>query len=317
MAARDGGPARWAAPVLLSALALGAPIVNGDKTDDYPSVVSLGLDAGAYSFSACTANLISPRVLVTAAHCGAEIGEELVAEFGVAFFGSDIWEPDQVIGFEQMILHPDYSPLVGNTLPEFDLAVIVLEEAPGVEPTWFRRDALTEADIDDTLVSVGFGSTGSSGAGSGYKRFVELPLSDYDEQFALSKSSDTGGQICSGDSGGPQFQVVDGHLVQIAIHSWGDTGCSRKSGSTRTDIAAAWILDQVAEAEGTGDLCHANGWYDDGVCDGFCDRFDLDCTATGDLLPAESGFAGCSSGGASGLALWGLVALFARRRSRD
>ena len=304
--------------VLMSLAALAAPIVNGEKTDDYPSVVSLGLDAGSYSFSACTANLISPRVLLTAAHCGAEIGEDLVAEFGVAFFGSDIWDAEQVIGFEDMLIHPEYTPLEGNQLPTYDIAVIVLEEEPGVEPTRFRREALSETDEGETLVSVGFGSTGSTGAGSGYKRVVELPLSDYDEQFALSKSPDSGdGQICSGDSGGPQFQIVDGQLVQLAIHSWGDTGCSRKSGSTRTDIAAAWILEQVEAAEGTGDVCHANGWYDDGVCDGYCDRFDLDCVGEGELLESESGLLGCSSAAASGLGWLALLGVAGRRRRGD
>jgi hypothetical protein len=61
------------------------------------------------------------------------------------------------------------------------------------------------------------------------------------------------------------------------VHSWASTSCMGESGSTRTDVVAGWVLEQVASVHGSDDRCVAWDLYDDGVCDENCDDVDPDC----------------------------------------
>ena len=277
----------------------GKGIVNGQLEEGFPSAVSIGGSFGDETMSMCTGNLITPKVIISAAHCGDGVPLWLITGAGVAFFGSDILDPDNAIGFDDHIVHPDYEELVsepGGFLGRFDLSIFVLKEEATVEPTWFRRNEITDDDLDAELTSVGFGVTSGGGDGSGIKRSATLTLDEYDDNFLLSHvaTNPNDANICSGDSGGPQFFFTDDHWIQGAVHSWGDVDCLIESGSTRVDIATEWILDQVENVHGTRDVCEINGWYDNGVCDPFCDEPDPDCDETpdGDAGAGDAGDAG-------------------------
>ena len=311
-----------------------ASIVNGQLETGYPSVVAMGGEINDVAFSMCTGNLITPQIVLCAGHCGDDIPIELIVTLGQAYFGPGVNDPDEAIGFVDFGVHPDYVPLqngIGGTLGENDLSVFVLADPATARPTWFNREPFTDEDIGMEMVSVGFGSTGAEGYGSGQKRSAELTLDEYDEMFLITYSSTNPGEanICSGDSGGPQFAVdEDGNAFQLAVHSWGDLDCLVSGGSTRTDVAQDWILDWVEDVHGTRDVCEASGWYGDGICDEVCVEEDLDClvgdddTAADDDLGAESVEGdGCDCGGAStssglgDLAVLALVGFsFARRR---
>ena len=62
-------------------------IVNGSPEYGFPSVVSLGAEFGDNAFSACTGNLITPKLILTAAHCSGDLPMEAVLSLGKAFFG--------------------------------------------------------------------------------------------------------------------------------------------------------------------------------------------------------------------------------------
>jgi len=258
------------------------PIVNGEEEHGFESVVTIGADINGNRMSLCSANLIAPRVLLTAGHCGDGIPIELVVGLGQAFFGHSIEDPDLQIGFEDMEIHPGYVPLQngpGGTLGEYDLNVMILAEDAPYRPTLFRTDEIVDDDLDAEMVSVGFGITSSEGGGSGVKRSAVLTLDGYDDMFLLSDTSTNpdGGTVCSGDSGGPQFFEADGEWIQGAVHSWSDVDCAIRSGSTRVDIVGDWLLDHIEEVHGSRDPCEFNGWYDDGQCDEFCEDEDPDC----------------------------------------
>ncbi len=264
------------------------PIVNGAEEPGFPSTVSMGGEIGGYIMSMCTGNLITPEVVLCAGHCGDGIPIELVLALGQAYFGPAIDTPDEAIGFVDFEVHPDYVPLepgLGGTLGEFDLSVFVLAEPAAAEPTWFNREPITDDDLGRDMMSVGFGVTGPEGDGSGTKRSALLTLDEYDDNFLISDSSSNpdGANVCSGDSGGPQFfEHENGRWIEAAVHSWADQYCEISSGSTRTDIAAEWILDWVEEVHGSRDVCEINGWYDDGICDDYCDEEDPDCVEEAD-----------------------------------
>lgn len=292
------------------------PIYFGSVEDGFPAAVGIG----AGGFTLCSASLITPRLLLTAAHCSADLPVELVVAFGEAYFGTEAVAPDHAIGFVDAVTHPDYEPLANNGqfLGRFDLAVIVLAEDAPVDPVWPRLEPLDPASaIGDRIWSVGFGL--DENGGSGVKRSARLTVDDIDDMFVISESSSNknGANICSGDSGGPQYRELDdGTYEQWAVHSWGDIDCLFNSGSTRVDVAADWVLEQIEAVHGTTDRCAIEGRYGDGMCDEECIALDTDCVETVDPASFASvePRGGCST--APGTASWWALAAiaFARRR---
>jgi secreted trypsin-like serine protease len=284
------------------------PIINGVVERDYPSTVGLG----AAGFTICTGNLITPRVVLTAAHCQADLPLDLLVAFGVAIVGTEASDPKHELALSAASIHPDYRELSGAFLGENDVGVAILEEdAPDdVPPVWIRTAPFTRRDIvGETVTSVGFGLTETNE--SGVKHSAPLVVSDLDPMFLISESAgnEDGANICSGDSGGPQFHERDGIVEQVAVHSWGDLNCRYNSGSTRTDVVADWILAQVEDVHGTTDFCEITGKYGDGACDPTCERTDPDCVTTIADLVTYGDVRGCDTSGVGGLPIGVLAAL--------
>ena len=300
--------------LLVSLTANAQSIVGGELDEDHPEVLSLGIALGETWYSACTGTLITPRVVLSAAHCAADYSIDTVVAIGKARFGADTAEPVATISFEGGLVHPDYVPLDGWNISSADLALLELSEDGPARPAELQQPLLPEELDDEPLLSVGYGITSENANDSGVRRAVDLVASDSDEEFIYIKDDEV--NFCSGDSGGPQFGYdEDGTLMIWGVHSWGQVGCQGRSAATRVDGYAEWILDYVESVHGTRDLCEASGFYGDGTCDTRCPS-DPDCLEdTGG--PVAEAHGGCSSAPAlPGLAGLGLLvmAAFSRRR---
>lgn len=237
------------------------PVVGGQtaQTCDYPASVFVG---GTYGFH-CTASLVHPRVVITAAHCLSGI-----AKVG---FGESASTPALSTPVQFCEAHPDY--YYGG----IDLAYCVLaEDAPEVA----RVPVLMGCEADELVPGkeiylAGFGQNDeATGSGGGTKRWTTntVDVVDYDANELYLLGEGTGS--CYGDSGGPAYvQLSDGSWRVIAAVSGPHPnapplGCGHGGTYELIHPKMEWIEEQTGlditpchDADGT--------WNPDERCIGF------------------------------------------------
>lgn len=219
------------------------PIIGGALESGEPATVLLAAyptDESALPFT-CTAVVIAPRVLLTAAHCVDHVN----FTFGV-FYGADATPFDTLAKWKAQLapvsathMHPDY-----DRDPPFtaDIAVVNLAEdvPPSVTPLAFNRTPPVPAMVGLDVKIIGYGQvTPGQYNATKYSAITEIAALDPDDTILIGNSA---ARTCLGDSGGP---VLLGDVV-LGVDSYTDSGgCVDPAHFRRTDAYVAFI-DQFA-----------------------------------------------------------------------
>lgn len=283
-------------PFLLVALCLGcgvveqqaasqqrAPLVGGNVDDGgFRDVVMLRAvftnDAGLTQGFACSGTVITPTVVLTAAHCldenGGPVGYALT---GVFFHDFDVAPPTNSplwVPVTSWRRHPSWS--AGSAM-NTDIGLVRLP-APiaGVSPSPYLNRPLVAADVGQPMKVVGYGITSSGGTGAGTRRYVTLPLRGLTTQHLQLGNMSTAG-ICNGDSGGPSFLTARDGVRRVAgVHSWTQPAGNCMDGlDTRVDLYGPFIRQFITDTGGP--TC-----VEDGLCASGCATPDPDCVCGAD-----------------------------------
>ena len=271
--------------VLLAALAAVLPVMfvarpaeastggTYDSTNQYAGVGLILFYAPDGRFR-CSATLISPTVLVTAAHCtDGDVGKVLVDFRSFVSAGPTSGYPvaaDPAAGYTAAEVtaagflpgtaytHPQYSDFT-DTRNWNDVGVVVLDQPVDIAPAELAGlgtlDQIGTNNLRKTLFrAVGYG-TEVRQADSGpqkptpmsypiERRYVDMPGQKLTPQILQTNGNEhdpfgTGG-TCFGDSGGPVF--YQGEIV--AVTSYGYTSnCRYLGGYQRVDVAVTqdWV----------------------------------------------------------------------------
>lgn len=206
----------------------------------------------------CSATLIHPRVLITAAHC-VENGVGSVSNHPLGYYNGSPF-------VQSTWAHPDYKT---TALAEYDLAFVLLASpVTTVAPKPMQRTALPALASGR---AVGYGQRSvSANPPSGERYTIDLPLTAVTS--GQVRYGSPGAAICFGDSGGPFFATIDGVEKLIAVHSYtNDQTCSGGAGArldAKQTVIEAWFAENVCPR--------------DGRCDADCPAVDFDCTCATD-----------------------------------
>jgi V8-like Glu-specific endopeptidase len=219
------------------------PIVDGEIDTGDPAVVEL-LAVRTNSLSKCTATLVSPRVLLTAAHC---IADAQGATFRV-YLGNDDSKIDRtkLLNVSAAVFDPAY----GDPTQGHDIGVVVLGAPLSITPIPINRAPLSGV-VGKVARYVGYGLTnGITQTGSGIKRQGSAPIAEISR--VLIAIGEHPHLTCSGDSGGPLFLTMNGVESIIGVTSFGDKDCQRAAYFQRMDTQMAWVDQQLKKYDPAG-----------------------------------------------------------------
>jgi len=213
----------------------------------------------------CTATLVAPRVVLTAAHCLVVSPQRTLRADQVEFaVGADLATPRFVFEASAVHVHPSYS--YWSDVADNDVAIIILAEdatvALGAEiaPVPINCGALVrDGFVNQRIQVVGYGATDRFGRVFGTKQLWAV-----ETIVALSSTAitvDGGGSqgVCYGDSGGPAMFLRDGVIRVVGVLSLGDPICGNRDDFVRTDTECSFLSQHIPACGGVTERGSCSG----------------------------------------------------------
>lgn len=253
--------------VLIGVLATPVAAITFGEPDgtDHPNVGSIVVtvpELELENIQWCTGTLISATVFLTASHCTAPL-ENLNDFFELASW-SVTFDPTIHAGgtFYDGTLHtnPNFNGFQGKggRSDPGDIAVIVLDQAPGITPAQLPSagmlDQLQRSGVlrHTTFTAVGYGAVRDTMTKSFIEIHDNLDRNQVEQDFnsltrawlnlsMVNTPGNPGGGTCYGDSGGPHFIHMNGveTNIVVSVTVTGDAPCKATDVTYRTDSASA------------------------------------------------------------------------------
>lgn len=220
------------------------PIVGGEPTasGEFDGVVAIQAGTGL-----CTGTVVAPRLILTAAHCIADLPEN---ERVIVHFGPTI--DDGHVDAESWAAHPQFCRECKEDI--FDYAYVTLG-SDFVVPDGYTVPIIDQDEWDQAMnpgkevLLVGYGDDGDASSfqgGIGVKREVATTVVRISkgglEFYAGGHQMDS----CAGDSGGPAFVRVGGGALRLAgITSRGSNPCGDGGYYGAPYPALCWVRSQT------------------------------------------------------------------------
>ena len=185
--------------------------------------------------ASCTATVVGPRVIITAAHC-AKTG-------ATATFKVNGRDYSATITRSSLYPQKDHDVAIGVTS----------QEISGIEPATIGGTAVKGNEI--TLLGFGCTEPGGGGGNDGTLRIGKSAIVGFSEYDMVSRMPN-GSALCYGDSGGPSFSMEGGKKLLLGINSKGNIQDTNYN--TRLDMTESKdFMKQVASSNGV-DICGVN-----------------------------------------------------------
>lgn len=223
-------------------------IIGGEPESGDPAIVMLASwSSDLTELDLCTATLIAPKVLLTAAHCvDADLHPD--GNFGVftgananGFPSASTLVP-QLSPIEEIHIHPDYDPDPPFTA---DIAVITLPEALAAAPLPVLTTEFDQALVGEAARIVGYGQTAYDQPNA-QKHSANTIIAGIDDGDTITVG-DLDRRSCIGDSGGPALVVLNGVETVVGVNSYTDlAGCLEPAHYRRTDMYEPFLAEFVS-----------------------------------------------------------------------